>query len=98
LCLVKNTFRSPEPAGSGSLGATLLQSKREPERGSSGAFAIASLEERVMGALPEGLALLIASHEIRRRRDSFEVFGLESGFAVGGFELAIRVRPRLLLE
>ena len=80
------------------MGATLLQSKRQPECGSSGAFAIASLEEGVMRTLPEGLALIIPPHQVGCRRESLEVFGLESGFAISGFELAIRVRPRPLLE
>ena len=46
----------------------------------------------------EGLALVIASDEVGCRRKSFEVFGFKGCFTVGGFQQAIRFRPRLLRE
>ena len=98
LRLVEDTFSSGEPSRRWRDGAALQQSEREPGCGSSGAFAVASIEECLMRARSEGLALGIASHEVGCRRKSFEVFGFQRGLTVGGFEEAIRFRPRPSLE
>ena len=96
--LVEDAFSSREPARRWRDGAALQQPKRQPGRGSGGPFVVASIEECLMRARPEGLALGIASDEVGRRRKSFEVFGFQRCFTVGRFEQAIRFRPRPSLE
>ena len=51
-----------------------------------------------MRPFPERLALVLPPHEVGGRRESFEVFGFQRGFAIGGLEQPIRVRPCPLLE
>ena len=51
-----------------------------------------------MRPFPDGLALVLPPHEVGGRRESFEVFGFQRGFAVGGLEQPVRVRPGPLLE
>jgi hypothetical protein len=63
-----------------------------------GTFGVASLEIGVMGSLSAGLALGVFPREEGRRRESVEIFGLQGGFAVGGFEQTTRVCPRPLFE
>ena len=96
--LVEDALGSGEPSRRWRDGAALQQSERQPGCGSSGPFAVASIEACLMRARPEGLALGIASHEVGCRRKSFEVFGFQGCFTVGRFEQAIRFRPRLSLE
>ena len=55
----------------------MQQSKGKPGCGSSGTFAVTSIEEHLMRARSEGLALDIPAHEVGCRRESFEVFGLK---------------------
>jgi hypothetical protein len=63
-----------------------------------GAFAVASLEKAVMGALSERLALGVSPREVGRDRAAVEILGLKGGLAVGDFKQAMRVCPRPLLE
>jgi hypothetical protein len=50
LRLVEDTLSSGEPSRRGSDGAALQQSETQPRSGSSGAFAVASIEDSLMRA------------------------------------------------
>src|SRR5262245_12236665 len=76
----------------------MQQAEREPTRGLRCTLEVASLEVCVMGSLSEGLALSVFPYEVGRRREPVEIFGLESGFAVGRFEQTVRAGPRPLVE
>ena len=96
--LVEDTLSSGEPAGRRSDGAALQQSKGKPTCGSGGPFVVASIDECLMRARSEGLALGIPAHEVGGRRESFEVFGFQGCITVGGCQESMRVGPRPLLE
>ena len=82
LRLVEDTCSSGEPAGRRSDGAALQESKGKPPCGSGGPFVVASVDECLMRARSEGLALVIPAQEIGGRRDSFEVFRFQGSITV----------------
>ena len=82
----------------GAMAPRCEESKRQPECRSSGPFDVASIEEGLMRARADGLALVIPAHEVGRRREPFEVFGFERYVAVGGFQQPIRLGPRPLFK
>ncbi len=92
--LVQDAFGSGEPSRRWRDGAALQQFESEPGCGSSGAFAVPSLEECLMKAREEALALGIASQEVGCRCKPFEILGFKRGLTVSGFEEPIRFSPR----
>ena len=91
--LVQDTFGSGKPPRCWRDGAALQQFEPEPGCGSSSAFAVPLIEERLMKAREKGLALGIAPQEVGCRRKPFEVLGFQRGLTVGGFEKPIRFAP-----
>src|SRR5262245_28312406 len=93
-CLVEQTFCSNEPARRGSKGATLEAPECQPERGPGGALPVTSLEELVMRATPDRLALDVFSNQVGRRRQPLEILRVKRRFAVDRFQQSKRVGPR----
>jgi hypothetical protein len=81
--VVEDTLSSREPSGRGSNGPPLQQAESEPEGRSSGPFTLASIEEGLMRARAERLALGIAADEVGRRRETFQVLRFEEALLVG---------------
>ena len=98
LAFVEQAFSSGEPAGCGGHGAPSQECKPEPECRSSGPFAVASIEEGLMRARAECLALVIVPHQVGSDRESLEVFGFERCVTIGGLQQPIRFGPRLSRE
>ena len=98
LALVEHAFSSGEPAGCGGHGAPSQEGKPEPECRSSGPFAVAAIEEALMRARGDGLAIVIPAHQVGRDRESLEVFGFERYVTIGGLQQPIRFGPRLSRE
>ena len=98
LLFIQQASGSCEPTGCGSAGAPSHESKPEPECRSSGPFAVAAIEECLMCARGERLAIVIPAHEVGRNRESLDIFGFERCVTIGGSQQPIRFGPRPLLE
>jgi hypothetical protein len=98
LTLLQQAPGSCEPAGRGSDRAPLHERKTQPERGSSGPFTVSAIEEGLMRASGDALALLIPAHQVGRNREALEVLGVERCVTIGGSQQTIRFGPRPLVE
>ena len=78
--------------------AALQESKGKPPCGPGGPFVVAAIDEYLMRARSERLALVIPPQEIRGRRDSFKVFRFQGSITVSSCQESMRVGPRSLLE
>ena len=86
LPLIQQAAGSYEPAGCGSDSAPFHERKPEPERRSSGPFTVSAIEEGLMRACGDGLALVIPAHQVGRDRESLEVFGVERCVTISGLQ------------
>jgi hypothetical protein len=96
LPLIQQATGSCEPAGCGSDGAPSHESKPQPEGRSSGPFAVAAIEECLMCARGERLAIVIPAHQVGRDRESLEVFGVEWCVTISRPATADTIRPTLV--
>jgi hypothetical protein len=94
LSVVEDSLGSREPARGGSRRTALQESKPDPQGASSRPFGVVSIEARLMGAYPEGIALGVAADKAGCSRNAFEVFGFQGDFTVGFLKVPIRFSPR----
>jgi hypothetical protein len=86
LPLIQQATGSCEPARCRSEGPPSHESKSEPEGRSSGPFTVSSIQESLMCARRERLAIVILADQVGCDRESLEVFGVERCFTISGFQ------------